>query len=90
MADNKLNGKPCSLLQLRFDSPDFLKRKLMGKNADKKAQTANCLGFGVTWNADACRFGQVVDRNLVALGSRVQRISCIHGRKGTADQGRSK
>jgi hypothetical protein len=27
MADNKLNGKPCSLLQLGFDSLDFLKKK---------------------------------------------------------------
>jgi hypothetical protein len=38
MADNKLNGKPCSLLQLGFDSPDFLKRKdEEGKtNATKK------------------------------------------------------
>jgi hypothetical protein len=30
MADNKLNGKPCSLLQLGFDSPDILRRKEQG------------------------------------------------------------
>jgi hypothetical protein len=46
MADNKLKGEPCSLLQLCLDSPDFLKRKDQEEESrNKKAQTENCLGF---------------------------------------------